>query len=225
MDRSSYQFVENYMLSCMTDSAHDREHVYRVLYVALDIAGHESPVDEEVLVIACLLHDIGRREQFSDPGLDHAVVGAEKAAAFLLSHGYSACLAQRVASCIRTHRFRISCPPQSIEAKILFDADKADAAGTLGVARTLLYRGQTHEPLYNLSGTGAVLDGAEDPGSSFFREYRYKLEKLHTRCYTQRGREIILQRQGSAKAFYESMLRETRQSYEPGAAILKELLK
>ncbi|MBR2145622.1 MAG: HD domain-containing protein [Akkermansia sp.] len=46
----------------MTDSAHDREHVYRVLYAALNLARGEENVNYDVLIAACLLHDVGRRE-------------------------------------------------------------------------------------------------------------------------------------------------------------------
>ena len=79
MDRTTYELIENYMLSWMKDSAHDKDHIYRVLYNALDIASGEEMVDYDVLVCACLLHDIGRQEQFEDPGLCHAEEGAKKA--------------------------------------------------------------------------------------------------------------------------------------------------
>ena len=72
MKTKDYRLIEAYMLSCMRDSAHDREHIYRVLYAALDIASFEEPVDSDVLIAACLLHDIGRREQFENPALCHA---------------------------------------------------------------------------------------------------------------------------------------------------------
>ncbi len=54
------------MLSCMNDGAHDRQHIYRVLYYALDIA-EEYCIDQDVLIAACLLHDIGRDAQFRNP--------------------------------------------------------------------------------------------------------------------------------------------------------------
>ena len=79
MDRQTYSLVESYMLSCMTDSAHDKEHIYRVLYTALDIAKHETNVDYDILICACLLHDIGRNEQFENPSVCHAEAGSEKA--------------------------------------------------------------------------------------------------------------------------------------------------
>ena len=71
MKKENYELMENYMLSCMEDSAHDKEHIYRVLYHALEIAGEEVDVDYDVLIAACLLHDIGRKEQFADPTLCH----------------------------------------------------------------------------------------------------------------------------------------------------------
>jgi len=79
MNRETYCLLENYMLSCMEDSAHDREHIYRVLFNALEIAETERGVDYDVLIGACLLHDIGRKEQFENHALCHAMVGSEKA--------------------------------------------------------------------------------------------------------------------------------------------------
>ena len=83
MDITDFQLIEEYMLECMQDSAHDKEHIYRVLYVALDIAEQERHVDYDLLIAACLLHDIGRQEKFENPSLCHAVAGAEKARTFL----------------------------------------------------------------------------------------------------------------------------------------------
>ena len=88
MDITDFQLIEEYMLECMQDSAHDKEHIYRVLYVALDIAEQERHVDYDLLIAACLLHDIGRQEQFENPSLCHAVAGAEKARKFLLEKGF-----------------------------------------------------------------------------------------------------------------------------------------
>lgn len=87
MKRSDYETLERYMLDCMTDSAHDSEHIYRVLFVALDIARFEEGVDADVLIAACLLHDIGRREQFENTSLEHALVGAERRGSFCWRRG------------------------------------------------------------------------------------------------------------------------------------------
>lgn len=101
MKKSDYQKIENYMLACMADSAHDSQHIYRVLFTALDIAQHEKDVNFDVLISACLLHDIGRKEQSENPKLCHAEVGAEKARKFLIENGFSREFAESVADCIR----------------------------------------------------------------------------------------------------------------------------
>ena len=68
MDRETFHLIENYMLQCMDprDVAHGAEHVRRVLYAALDIAAHEQDVNLDVLICACLLHDIQRSGCFRD---------------------------------------------------------------------------------------------------------------------------------------------------------------
>ncbi len=221
MKETEYKLIENYMLKCMQDSAHDKEHIYRVLYTALNIADSEEKVDTDVLIAACLLHDIGRKEQYENPTLCHAQVGAEKAYNFLIENGFEKEFAEKVSCCIKAHRFRANNPPVSIEEKILFDADKIDATGTVGIARTIFYKGKIDEPLYTLNEQGEVSDGENDILPSFFQEYKYKLEKLYSKFYTNRGKEIALKRQHSAVAFYESMLKETKDSYKKGIELLK----
>jgi len=222
MNKKDYSLLDSYMLSCMDDSAHDKEHVYRVLYNAMDIAKYESNVDYDILISACLLHDIGRKEQFENPDLCHAMVGAEKAYKFLIQNGFEAEFAEQVKNCIQAHRYRKNNLPQSIEAKILFDADKLDVTGAMGIARTLIYKGIVSEPLYNVGTDGMILDGTQDENPSFFQEYKYKLEKIYANFYTARGLEIAKERQIAAVRFYEELLREVKDTYQNGK---EELLK
>lgn len=224
MNRETYQILENYMLDCMGDSAHDKDHIYRVLYNAMDIATTEQNVDYDILICACLLHDIGRKEQYANPKMCHATVGSEKAYRFLIDHHFDNSLAEKVKQCIQTHRYRQNNPPQSLEAMILFDADKIDATGTLGIARTLLYKGVVSEPLYSLLPDGRVSDGTDDKMPSFFQEYKYKLEKLYSRFYTKRGNEIAKERQQTAVSFYNNMLREVSDSYDRGLDLLDTII-
>lgn len=225
MKKELYQKIENYMLSCMNDSAHDKEHIYRVLYMALEIAAYERKVNMDVLIISCLLHDIGRDEQFKNPKLCHAKVGSEKAYQYLLENGFREEMAYHVKSCIATHRFRSDNPPESIEAKILFDADKLDVTGTLGIARTLLYAGQVSAPLYSVDEKRCVLDGKNDKFPSFFQEYKYKSESLYEQFYTDRATQIAKTRQPSAAAFYASLLEEVKECYQTGTNEIANLLE
>lgn len=212
------------MLACMADSAHDSQHIYRVLFTALDIAQHEKDVNFDVLISACLLHDIGRKEQSENPKLCHAEVGAEKARKFLIENGFSREFAESVADCIRAHRFRSCAVPKKIEEKILFDADKLDAAGLMGIARSLLYEGKAGTPVYNVSGTFDVLDGTQDEPPSFFREYNFKLKNVYEGFYTQRAKEIAIARRPAAQDFYKELLFEARAAYS-GRNYLDDYIK
>ncbi len=224
MNKEQFSLMEKYMLSCMRDSAHDKEHIYRVLYNALTIAKSEGPVDYDVLVASCLLHDIAREEQFADPKICHAAAGGEKAYHFLVENGFTVDFAEKVKHCIQTHRYRKNNEPQSLEAKILFDADKLDAAGAIGIARTLIYKGIVSEPLYTVMPDGTVSDGTNDTVPSFFQEYKYKLEKLYSNFYTRSGKELALKRRDTAVRFYGSLLQEVREMYESGSSELSKVI-
>ncbi len=209
----------------MEDSPHDKEHIYRVLYTALEIAKEETNVDYDVLITACLLHDIGRKEQYEDSSVCHAQVGGQKAFRFLQEHGFDNDFSEKVKQCIETHRFRNNNPPHSIEAKILFDADKIDATGALGIARTLMYKGIVAEPLYTVLPDGLVLNGENDTAPSFFQEYKRKLEGIYSKFYTVRGKEIARKRQQAAIDFYESMYNEVSLSYQNGKKLLLQIME
>lgn len=213
------------MLSCMEDSAHDREHVYRVLYYALEIARTEQGTDYDVLIASCLLHDISRKEQFEDPSVCHAMAGGEKAWHFLLEQGFEGGYAEQVRHCIQTHRYRKNCQPQSLEAKILFDADKLDVSGAMGIARTLLYKGIVSQPLYSLTPEGTVSPGDGDIAPSFFQEYKYKLENLYSHFYTARGAELARERQHIAQEFYRCLYQEAASAYSSGRSELDKILR
>lgn len=216
MKKEIYSLLEKFMLSCMEDSAHDKEHVYRVLYNALEIAKTENNIDYDVLIAACLLHDIGRKEQFENPSLCHAMVGSNKAYHFLIENGFETNYANHVKHCISTHRYRKNNLPQSMEAKILFDADKLDVTGAMGIARTLIYIGIVSEPLYSLLPNGMVSDGENDNMPSFFQEYKYKLEHLYSVFYTKKAAEMAKERQKIAVDFYNSLYHEASSSYQNG---------
>jgi len=225
MDKDTFLLLENYMLSCMDDSAHDKEHIYRVLYHALEIAETEENVDYDILIASCLLHDIGRKEQFENPELCHAAAGAEKAYHFLTEHGFDKKYAEQVKHCIQTHRYRKNNPPRSTEAKILFDADKLDVTGAVGIARTLIYKGIVSEPLYSMRPDGTVSDGSGDVTPSFFQEYKYKLEHIYSKFYTARGAELAGRRQSAAVEFYQNLYREVSSSYTAGKEALGRIVR
>ena len=225
MNKETYCLLEQYMLFCQEDTAHDKEHIYRVLYQALEIAKAEDTINYDVLIAACLLHDIGRKEQFENPSINHATAGGDKAYQFLLLHGFAEDFAEQVKHCIQTHSYRKYNPPLSLEAKLLFDADKLDVAGAIGIARTLLYHGTLSEPLYHVLPNGTVSNGAQDTKPSFFREYKYKLEHIYSNFYTETARNIAKERQHIAIAFYNSLYQEVTSSYQEGKKELDKRIR
>lgn len=222
MTKADFQAMERYMCSCMTDNAHDRAHIYRVLYAALDIAMAEQViVDMDVLIAACLLHDIGREKQFQNPQLCHAQEGGEMAYAFLRARGWGEEKAAHVREAVGSHRYRGDNPPASNEAKILFDADKLDAAGVMGIARTLIYQGKMAHGLYSIDESGDVIPGELEQKNTFFKEYKYKLENVYDKFYTQRAKKVAAEREKPAKIFWEALYGTASQLHERGRQLLE----
>jgi len=213
MEKEKYMAIEAFMLNQAKDSAHDKHHIYRVLNAAVDIAKYENSVDMDILITACLLHDIGRSAQAENPKLCHAKVGAEMAYAFLLEQGWQQEKALHVRDCVSSHRYRGDNLPASIEAKILFDADKLDVSGAVGIARTLIYAGQVCCPLYITGEDGNIV---VDRGDSFFREYNYKLKNIYDSFYTARAKEIASTRKKVVEDFYNGLLAEVTENYKNG---------
>lgn len=153
------------------------------------------------------------------------MVGGDKAYRFLLENDFEEKFAGQIKKCIQSHRYRKSNPPESIEAKVLFDADKLDATGTMGIARTPVYKGTVSEPLYSLLPDGTISNGEGDETPSFFQEYKYKLEKLYNSFYTKRGEELAKERQHAAVELYKNMYKEVNASYKNGKEELRKIIK
>jgi len=225
MTHLEYKDIETFMTKQMQDSAHDKYHIYRVLHSALDMSSFETAVDMDVLIAACLLHDIGREKQAADPSLSHAQIGGDMAYEYLISRKWDESKAAHVKECVAAHRYRDDNPPDSIEAKILFDADKLDSSGALGIARTLIYGGQICEPLYLLDENGNIIvDGGGAELSTFVQEYNYKLKNLYDAFYTQRAKAIAAERQKTAVDFYNSLVEEISGNSKNGLERLSEVL-
>lgn len=167
-------------------------------------------------------------EQMENCMLDAMEAGAhdaEKAYRFLLGIGQDERFAAHVRDCIRTHSIGRGVSPESLEAKILFDADKLDSVGALGIARTLVFRGERAEPLYTRAADSSVSDGTGDRQISFFREYKRELERIYGELYTARGAALAESRRATAEGFYRALLHEARETDEKGRAILRGLLQ
>lgn len=224
MKRDAYARLENYMRACVYDRAHDENHVMRVLYNALEIARTEPQADRDVVIAACLLHDIARREEAETPGVRHAEEGARKARAFLQQEGFDALFCERVAACIAAHSFGGRRAPESVEERILFDADKLDATGAVGTLRMLLYHGRAGDPIYLVDEAGHVSDGKGDAVCNYFYEYHGMIARVEESMLTAQGRKMAAQRARTARQMYAFALEETRDCHETGYRRLQESL-
>ncbi len=136
------------------ESGHDFDHVLRVTALAERIARAEGG-DLEVVRAAALLHDVGRSVE-RVTGRDHALVGAERAREILADQPPEK--VEAVARAIAAHRFRTGPAPDTPEARALFDADKLDAMGAIGVGRAFAHAGARGQRLW------APLEIARDQG-------------------------------------------------------------
>ena len=177
MTKEQYNILNNYMLAHSDNNAHDSYHIYRVLNQALLLAKNYKNINYDVLITSCLLHDIARNKQFNDKTLCHAKEGGIMAYDYLKQQGYEEEFCIHVKDCITTHRFRSNNEPKTIEAKILFDSDKLDVMGTLGISRTLMYGGKLNRPLYLLDCNDKIdYNSNLEAKETFLGEYNYKLK-------------------------------------------------
>lgn len=187
--------------------SHDWEHTLRVSRLCRHI-GHVEGADMDVLLIAAYLHDIGRSCQDASNGaVCHAEKGARIAQPIIKDLPLSKKQKENIVHCIITHRFRGNHAPKSVEAKVLFDADKLDAIGAIGVARAYLFAGELgarlHSPEINVEEAKSY--SKDDTG---YREFKVKLNKIQNKILTGEGRKIAKERHSFMKAFFKRFLEE-----------------
>ena len=191
------------------ESAHDFDHVRRVLTLAERLARAEK-ADTEIVHAAALLHDIARLEEDTRGG-DHAVMAAERAHTILLERGIPADRADAVAHAIAAHRFRGTVAPQTLEAKILFDADKLDSIGAIGVARAYAIAGALNQRVWGEVAPDAVATREQhNSDHTPVAEFAVKLSKVRERLHTRTARAIADERHAYMADFFARLEREVR---------------
>jgi len=188
--------------------SHDWDHTERVYRLCLRI-GRKEKADLRVLELAALLHDIGREEEDRSNGkICHGRTGAALARGILERHGLDRATVRAVVHCIRTHRFRKRALPRTLEARVLFDADKLDSIGAVGVGRAFLFAGEVgarlHDKAIDVRKTKPYT--REDTA---YREYLVKLGQVKDRMSTREGKRIAVERHRFMAAFFDRLNKET----------------
>src|SRR5512133_1657676 len=161
------------------DPVHDFEHVMRVYHMAEHLAA-ETGADIEIVRAAALLHDAEGSAPGSETRASHHHRSADFAREVLSKEGWNEDRIAAVQHCIRAHRFRRDGEaPQTPEAQVLFDADKLDVLGAIGVARAIAYATLNHQPFYVTPSQKFIESGIKEPGEphSSYHEYIFKLRK------------------------------------------------
>jgi len=205
----------------MACSAHRLDHVRRVYKLCVRLAGSE-PVDRDVLRAAALLHDVARAREDGDPSgnTDHAALGADMARDILQRVDFPQDKIESVCACIRTHRFRTGQAPESLEAQMLFDADKLDTIGAVGVARSFMWVGLHGARMHGAHNVDAYIKenlGGEAHGRIRDKskhtsqiEYETKIKFLPKRMHTEKARHMAEERAAYYKAFLDRLDQEVR---------------
>lgn len=188
------------------DGSHDASHLIRVWKNAARIHVEEGG-DERALAAAVLLHDCVSVEKNSPLRMQASRLAAEKAAGILRDLGWSAEEISSVAHAILTHSFSANITPETIEAKILQDADRLDAIGMVGAARCFYIAGRMGSGLYDPLDPLAE-DRELDDKAFAIDHFETKLFKLADGFQTVAGRRLALERQTRLRDVLAMMLDE-----------------
>jgi uncharacterized protein len=203
------------------DWAHGRSHIERVLWTAIEI-GKQENADLEIIELATILHDIfeSREAHGSLAGFRHEVEGSKEARKILTKLGLADGIVDAVCHCIESHRKRSGrIPPQTIEAKCLFDADKLDCIGAIGIIRSAFVSFDHQQEFYkeeedveaykrvNIGPDGTIIDYAQHSSNL---EYELSLKEVAKRMYTETGRKLAKERSAFMDEFYTRLGKELK---------------
>ena len=173
---------------------HDLDHTKRVLANAENLLKEYPQADAFCVKMAVWLHDVARPlEDESNGNCCHAGLGAEIAMSYLMTRPIDAALRERICQAVLRHRFRGELYPQTLEEKIVFDADKLDSLGAVGIGRAFLFAGKCGARLHNTQ-EEALNSPAYSLQDTAYREYLVKLRKLPTVMQTDAARKTAEKR-------------------------------
>jgi uncharacterized protein len=177
-------------------TGHDYWHCYRVVQNALKI-GRKKKANLLVLALAGWLHDVAVH-----PDKEHEIRSAEFARGVLLDLGVDKKTVKQVVNCIKKHRFSKGIKAETLEEKILQDADKLDALGAIGLARLFILGGRygqtTHNPQIKPDFDYYLKHGRSTTTINHFYDKLFKLRKM---LHTKTAQKIALDRERYMKEY------------------------
>src|SRR5207248_9700223 len=196
------------------DAAHDYDHLVRVMALAETIQAREGG-DLPTMCAAVALHDIGQARERLHGG-DHALIGAELAGELLSGTQFPQHSIPVVQQAIRDHRVTGASRPQSLEGRILYDADKLDSLGAIGIGRLYCITGRYNQKVYSPLPGDVVLpvdptivrDLRRRPDYSPSIEFQLLFGNLPDRMTTVTGKELARERYAFMEEFFTRLRQE-----------------
>lgn len=205
-------------LLASSPACHDWDHTLRVVNNARRLMRLTRELEPEQcfdalqVEVSAMLHDIGRPRELADCGkTNHAQYGAELVKEWLPALGVrDESFIAGVSECVRSHRFRKregSCAPSSFEACLVYDADKLDSIGAIGIGRSFHFAGRVGARVHNRTeeALGGASYGRED---SAYREYLVKLRHVSERMLTRAGRVLAKERHEFMVGYFDQLNKE-----------------
>lgn len=189
------------------DPAHDIAHLDRVWANAHRIATSEDNVNLRVLLAAAYFHDLVNLPKDAPNRSEASTLSAVKAAPFLQDLGYTPDEIKAAQHAIAAHSYSAGIAPESFEAEILRDADRLDALGAVGIARTFMVAGTMGRPLLDPNDPFAAARPLDDQLWSI-DHWHLKLLQLPREMVTEKGRKIAAKRARLMLAYLRQLAKE-----------------
>src|ERR671938_180902 len=189
--------------------AHDFQHILRVYKNAEAISKQEESVDLDVVLAAALLHDLIVYPKGSSKTINSADDSAEIAKKILSEcKGYPREKIEKVADAIKIHSYSKKLVPSTLEGKILQDADRLDAIGAIGIARTFSVGGSENRSLYNPTDPFCKSERQLDDTQWTLDHVKKKLMVLKNSMHTKAAKKIAEERTGFMELFLNQLRNE-----------------
>ena len=190
-----------------SDGSHDLSHTLRVWRNAARIAAGEGGGDLELLVAAVILHDCVPVEKNSQLRSQASRLAASRAVEICAPLGFSGTRLDGLAHAIATHSFSAGLPAETLEARILQDADRLDAIGAIGIARCFYVAGRLGAALYD-QGDPTARNRAPNDAAFALDHFDAKLFKLAGSFQTASGAAMASARDARMRIFVADLLAE-----------------